>query len=237
MAFTPDTNATLKLRFLDWCEVADTWGNVTSVALDCLNRAQYSLWEHRPWADLRTRLQLTMSGKTASLPDTFGRMLSVWHDSDSDGRPDFYYYERSNRADDGYYITPTFAKASGYTWTITFYASPNTTPYIEYQKRLTDFAGTGTEYSYFPGDLLLTRAKRICMEDGHRTGEAEYGALVNREEELLVNYEALVQHNNADMRMEQLDDGGQRIDNEGYNLGSGSDGVATTFDPDYDLRG
>jgi len=233
-----DVFSTIRNRMLDWLsDVANEGNNITDLATDLLNRAQRELWEYRAWEYLlESGYSLTISSKAATLPSDFGRMVRVWHDTDGDNRPDFYYYNRSNRVDDGYYIVSGFTKAAGHTWTINFYNSPTQTVKIDYIKTLEDFTGTGTEYSFFPGELLLCTAQKIHITESDMIGP-EYSAMRQRQLEMLANYEHANHYVNVDMRLEVVDDAGDRVETEEYDLGQGVGAIATNFDNSYDLRG
>jgi hypothetical protein len=236
MALYAETYSSVKNRFLDWMECANAGSNVADIALDRINRAQQELWMLRPWEYLLKRSALTISSREASLPNDFGRIVRVWEDTNGDGMPDRYWYNRSRRTSDGYYLSGSFAKATGTTWKIKFYTAPTATCYVEYIASLTDFTGSSTEYSFFPGDLLLAMAQQIHLEDGGRIDD-EYMAAQRKVHEKLAAFEAMAQFQNVDLRMEQNDDGGNRVDNETYSLAEGSNGAETGYDRDYDLRG
>lgn len=224
-------------RLLDWMsDVANTGGNVSNRARDLLNRAQEQLRIYRAWDGLLKRSQLTVTDKVATLPDDCREIVRVWHDSDSDGKPDFYYYQDSKRPDDGYYITDTFAKATGHTRTMTFYAAPSYDPYVEYIHSLDEFTGDGTEYSYFPGELLLATAQLIHVTESGIVGN-EYSAIERRQSHLMLDYEQSHQYQNIDPRSVQNDDDGVEIELEDFNLYDGAGGIVSHFDNDYDLRG
>ena len=187
----------------------------------------------RDWEDLIVRYSLSsLSAKSQSLPADFGRVVRLWHDSDGDGRADYWYYAYG-KYDDGYYISDDFEKATGHSKTITFYRSPTHTPTLEYIKTLDHFEGTGTEYSFFPPDLLLRTAQKVHIEEADLVGN-EYQAIINAHAELLRDYEVAHQYRNRDMRNEILDDYGDPIDVEQYNLSGDTDRWNDGYDNSYD---
>lgn len=232
MAYHSDLFSEIKNRLTDWLE--STGGAVTALEKDLLNRAQRSLWNNAPWDYLVKTQALALTNKAATLPADFGKVLSVWHDSDGDGRPDFYYYNSSRYADNGYYIRDAFAKATGHAWTITFFAAPSNTPYLEYQATLANFADSGTEYSFFPGDLLLLKAQEIHITEMGLVG-SEYQAIKTRLEEELRDYKQAHQWINHDPRVVQNDWHGDPIEVPNYALdGSASVVSIDDHDPSYD---
>jgi len=231
--FHSDVFSTIKNRLLDWLQFANTGGNVSDLALDLLNRAQRELWNYRAWEYSVRRVTLTVSNKVATLPAGFGKVLRVFSDTNGDGLPDFYYYNRSSRADDGYYLTDSFAKATGHSWTMTFWSAPQNTVTLEYQIILDDFNGAETEYSFFPGELLLVRAQKIHITEAALVGN-DYTAIMNREKELLLDYEHAHHYRNVDPRMELSDENGTQIENEEFDLGGGTGAAANSFDNSYD---
>lgn len=234
MGYFTDTYEDIEKRLNDW--LIDEGGNVTDLALDLLNRAQKSLWNAAPWEYLIVDLALTLNASRAVvLPVGFGKVIDVYHDSDGDGRPDFHYY-KDGRLDNGYTIRDSFSKASGHSFTMTFFASPSVVPHLLYQKQLDDFAGTGTEYSYFPGDLLLLQAQFIHLTDAGVIENNEYKPIVSRYEREMHQYKVAHQWVNEEMRVIVNDDSGVEIATDQYSLDGGSDGIldSNRRDPSYD---
>lgn len=238
MPYLSDLYSTLANRLSDWMtDAKDTGGNVTSRVLDLINRAQDRLWFERKWSGLVKRAALTLSsGRTYTLPSDCGIILRVYHDTDSDGRPDWDYYEDSPDTARGYYVNASFAKATGWTRTITFLASPTHSPYVKYYAKLADFAGTGTEYLFFPANLMLATAQLIHLEEGGLSADDAYKALSGYWQREIVNYAQLTQYENPEQRMIGLDDEGTQIENDRYSLSEGQDSEPTPFDPSYDGR-
>lgn len=227
-----DTYAQISARLDDWLE--SQGGSVTNLTLDLLNRAQQSLSQYLPWEYLRKRTTLTVSNKTAALPADLDRINSVYHDSDGDGRPDFFYYNQSTFADNGYKITDSFTAASGHSLALSFYAAPTNTPYIDYQAAIANFAGTGTEYSFFPGDMLLLEAQYIHTVEMGLVGN-EYTTIVTRREEQLRDYRQAHHNIDHDQRMVQNDWHGEPTQSSQYTMDGAIDGVETDDrSPSYD---
>jgi len=238
MAYRSDTYTSVANRLKDWMQDAsDTGGNVTSRILDLVNRANQSLWMERPWAGLVVRSALTLSsGKTYTLPAACGVILDVYHDTDSDGRPDGHYYEDSSDTARGYYVSRSYAKDTGFAQTITFMATPSSAPYIRYVKLLEDFAGTGTEYLYFPSELLVAKAQMFHLEDGGLSAGDMYKAIQQKFTREMTNFMQSQQFENREQRMMILDDQGTEVSTDRYNLGGGPESEPSPYDPSYDLR-
>ena len=232
MPYINDTYANIKNRLLDWLQVDDTGGNVSSVSLDLINRAQAWLWGYRAWAYFITTSSLTLTNKAVALPADFGRIVRVWHDSDSDGKPDFFYHHKGDVAR-GYELRDAFLKASGHAWTITFYSNPTYTPKLEYMKLLPDFAGSGTEYSYFPGELILRTAQMLHYGDAEMVGN-EYSIVKDLQAQALRDYEQSHQYVNEDSIMPINDDQGQRVEIDSFAMDGSTDGYTNNYDPSYD---
>jgi len=231
--FLNEAYSTFSKRLTDWLNTAG--GEVSNLTLDLLNRAQYRLATYRAWDGLITHYSMTLTSKAAVLPaDFYGAVCRVYIDTNTDLKPEMYFH-RDAPAADGYRIVNTFTKAGGHVWTITFFSDPSYTPVIVYPKALPDFAGTGTEYSFFPPELLLAAAKVIHIEESDLIGK-EYDAIQSQYLTLLRDYEQSHQHQNVEMRMAQLDVNGNETAIAGYDLNGGeSVDVTGIHDNDYDL--
>lgn len=227
-----DTYTQIAARLNDWLECSG--GSVSNLALDLLNRAQRNLQQYLPWDYLVKRSALTVTNKRANLPSDCGQILDIYHDSDGDGRPDYHYFQNGAYSDNGFVVENSFTVSSGHSLAIAFYSAPTNTPYIAYQATLADFAGTGTEYSYFPGDLLLIEAMYIHITEMGQVGP-EYQSIVARREELLRDYRQAHQGSAQDQRMVQNDIIGDPIEQSGYAMDGSIDGVTTDrHSPSYD---
>jgi hypothetical protein len=229
-----DLYSDIKNAYLDWMDDQEnTGGNVSDNALSTLNRAQANLERYDSWDLLVKDAALSLSGVTANLPSDYGEMIGVYIDTNSDGKPDFWYYRDSTDCSNGYKIRTTFAKATGYSGTITFYGTPQNTPYIRYKPKLTAFTGSGTEYSFFPFDLLLVEAQYIHITESGLVGP-DYDAIRTRRKELLRDFRQEHQYKNHDMRIVQNDDRGYPVYNGGYSMTGDMPVTKDGFDNDYD---
>lgn len=222
--------STFSKRLDDW--LRESGGEVVNLTLDLINRAQDWLWVHRDWDELVTRLELTVTNKAATMPADFGRVVRVGHDADGDGLMDYFYYAYG-RVDDGYYWKNDFTKAAGHVRSLVFYRDPTHAPTLEYVRALDHFEGSGTEYSFFPPDLVVRTAQKIHIGEAD-IGKNEYGIIVQEHAELLRQYERTHMHRNRDMRNIVLDNEGDEIDTEQYNLGGDGDHWNDVYSNSYD---
>jgi len=231
--FLNETYQAFSARLTDWLNTAG--GEVADLTLDLINRAQYRLSTYRAWDGLITHYSITLTNKAATLPaDFYGAVCRVYIDTNTDLKPELYYH-RDAPAATGYRIVNTFTKAVGHVWTITFFSDPTYSPVLVYPKALPDFEGTGTEYSFFPPELLLAAAKVVHIEESDLIGD-EYKAVQTQYLTLLRDYEQSHQHQNVEQRMAQIDQNGEELFISGYDLNGGESVDATgNFDNDYDL--
>lgn len=231
--FLNEPYSTFSKRLTDWLNTAG--GEVTDLTLDLYNRAQQYLCLYRAWDGLLTHWQSTLTSNVITLPTNFsGTVCSVYIDTNEDGKPDKFFY-RDAGTENGYKAVNSFAKATGHSWTFTFFTTPSANPYVVYPVTLEDFEGTGTEYSFFPSDLLTTTAKKIHIEESDLVGK-EYDAILNQQTALLRDYEQSHQYQNIEWKMRQIDDSGDEIGNEAYDLEGGAESsLQDDYDNDYDL--
>ncbi len=169
---------------------------------------------------------LTLSGTEANLPSDCVRIINIFYDSNGDGHPDGYYF-RDNGPDGGYEITDTFSKATGHSRVINFFSALSQTPKITYQYALSDFEDSGTEYSFFPGELLLKAAQRLHIVETGLVG-IEMQAIISECDKLLRDYTQSHQNLNNQMRISINDDFGNEIQTSGVNLSGYNDVVNPT---------
>jgi hypothetical protein len=234
-----DLYSDIKNALLDWMDDQDnTGGNVSDTAFSLINRAQSNLERYCLWDGLVKDAALTLGGsdgRTANLPSDFAEMVSVFNDSNGDGKPDFYYYRDSTDVSNGYEIRNTFAKATGHALAVQFYSTPQNTIYVRYKIKLPVFTGTGTEYSFFPFDLILLEAQYIHIVESGLVGP-DYSAIVTRRKEMLRDYRQEHQFKNIDMRCVQNDSRGYPIYNGGFSMTGEIEPPRDGFSNDYDRR-
>lgn len=180
----------------DWLNNRVSGINVSDVCLSLVNRAQKNIWHLREWQRLYKDATLTITNNAASLPADFGREIYIGSDLSGSGKED-YIFKREGEIGIGYKITGSFSKSSGQTLTITFYEpyETGTSIKLRYVPYLEDFTGSGTEYSYFPANLIILQAQVIrTMEKGD---SAELPTLLNLFDRALIDYSNLVQNNNS----------------------------------------
>jgi hypothetical protein len=218
----------------DW--LREEGGAVTDLTLSLINRAQDWLYQYRAWDELIKVEQRTLSATNSiTMPATYGGiLLAVFCDTNGDHKPDRYYY-KDGAIDSGYRLQNTFAKATGHSVVLQFFSTPPANPYIKYPVVLADFTGSGTEYTFFPSDLLLATAQLIHIQEADLVGN-EYKAILDKQATLLRDYEQSHQHQNVELNMRQTDESGEQIANDSIDLDSGSDArYVDDFDNSYDM--
>jgi hypothetical protein len=198
--------------FNNWVQ-AEGSSYTADLALRYLNRAQNTLWMNpvNGWDYLIVdRVALTIgTDLVATLPDECRKVIAIYVDMNADGKPKIYYY-KDGRIMFGFRFTDTYSAAAGHAFSVKFFYSPiGGTAYLRYQKTLPDFTGTGNEYSFFPGELLLLCAQVI------RTREKgmiqEYSVLDKEYRHLLKDFKQQHQHNCEEISVEINDANGTPI--------------------------
>jgi hypothetical protein len=164
---------------LDWLTNSSRGQNVTDLSLTLANRAQKNLWQMKPWTNLIADVSVTLVNSSYTLPADFGRIIDIWGDLAGNGVPEYWYYA-ADLYEKGYKIRDSFSMASGHSWAITFYYAQPAPVSMRYQKLLSDFTGVGTEYSFFPANLLLLECQRInTLEKGNMQEKAALDVAFN----------------------------------------------------------
>jgi hypothetical protein len=191
-------------------------GSVSDLPLSLINRAIQKLWIYKPWDFLIKTGSLTVSNLSATLPADFGRVIELYHDSDSDGRPDWYYFRNDKKIDHRYTLLDSFDKTTGHSWAVTFPTTPTSTPILKYQKILSAVS-TDAHYLFFPANLVLRAAQvEHIVEKGISGVEADL--IIKDFKEQLIDFEQVCQHsNNAPITMSK-DSQGDELQTEGYGL-------------------
>lgn len=153
-------SANFRPQMLDWLVNAGRGKNVEDAVLSLAIRAQNDLWEEKPWRNLVKDVTLDLSSLSYTFPDDFGRIVDIWGNLDGTGVASYWYYEGDNY-ERGYKLRDSFTKAAGHSWVITFFFEQSADTNMRYQAVLPDFTGEGTEYLYFPANLMLLKAQEI----------------------------------------------------------------------------
>ncbi len=236
MPFRSETFTEISNRIKNWLIEDNTGSSVSRLDLDLANRAQRTLNFYRPWKGLLKYATLSVSSKQATLPSDMARLIAMGHDSDNDKRWDWFYFKEDSNVALGYRIVPTFAKSSGYSEVVHFYQAPNYSPEIMYIHSISDFVGTGTEYSFFPADLIDARAHLFHLESNGGSQSQDYKYLLDRERKILEDIQSNDQYQNIHPKMFQLDENGVEIFTESYSLSDGPwDSVHTLFSDERDV--
>jgi len=231
MAYNAELYSEIEPRLADWLQ--NTGGSVSDLPLDLLNRSQHRIEGERQWSYLTVEATLTLSGTSATLPADFGKLIALGLDPVGNGRISWFFVNRG-KEERWYKIIPAFSKATGHAWTIKWETAPSSSPVIRYQKRLVDFVGTGTEYSFFPGELLLRTAQMIRIVEKGLSGP-EMRAITDDRDRLFHDYKQAHQYEDAPMDMVQIDEAGNDLSMDivsldGNDLNTSRDGYDRSYD-------
>lgn len=225
MAYQVETYEVISKRLSDWLNTVG--GEIANLPLDLLNRAQNKILSEDQWADTMASAQLTPvvgEERTYYLPTDMATLFYIFYDSDGDGKPDGYMYRQSRR-NKGYEEYDRFDVATGHSRVVTFYREQTYAPRAFYQKRLADFTDvTTTQYSFFPGELLLRAAQVIHIEESGLVG-AEVSILRGSYADELKKYREAHHNVNADLTMDLKDAEGAQICLEAVDLQGNFSGV------------
>jgi len=216
MSYFGDTYTTnIKPQLQDWLTNTDASKNVSDLPLDLANRAQKNLWAKKAWSNLIVRVSLSLTNASYTFPADFGRIVDMWADLAGQGVATYWFYEADNY-EKGYRLDAGFTKAAGYSRSITFHYAQQSSAYMRYQKVLSNFTGEGTEYSYFPANLVLLEAQRInALEKGNMK---EFSALSTSFNEVFQDFSNTTQWVNYDPSPRLNDRLGNEIYTENYSL-------------------
>lgn len=228
-----DTYTSIKNVLSDWLQGEGS--AVTDLELDLINRAKDYLARYRQWDELKKRLTLTLDsdGRTVTnFPTDIQAIVEVGLDTDGDGRLDYFFHRDDYRPGRGYYIVNSFTVAAGHSRAMVFNDPPSGDPVMVYHVSLADFAGSGTEYSYFPKELMIKTAQKLFIEDSG--AHDEYGVIDKAFREQMREYEQLHQYQNTAMHQEVLDNWYNPLEFDGAALDGKEVDRTTEFEPDVD---
>jgi hypothetical protein len=192
---------TIRKRLLDSIIFSNIGNNVSQLDLDLLNRAQMWLEQYRQWDFLTREIAITLdANRSYTLPEDLNSVLEVYSSLEASGKPTHHYYNNSADVENRYVLSSEFDKATGHVWKIVFAGE---TPIqgeliLKYTYSLPDFSGSGTEYSFFPPNLLLRCAQKLHIEDKGITGDSPQLILSSFAEELR-KFESNSQYSNQPM--------------------------------------
>lgn len=162
-----DTFEGISDSFNSWADASPTDAEyVSNLTLEYANRAQECLLSEAAsgWQYLTKTVLLTVTNNVATLPTDYGVLIHCFDDADQDGKPDHYYFKDGELLS-GFVFSDPFTKAAGHSFSLSFYESPLEPLYAQYQSALEDFTGEGTEYSFFPKNLLLRKMQHLrCLD-------------------------------------------------------------------------
>ena len=199
-------------EFLDWLEVRKGL-NTPNLTLRYCNRAQQWIERYDLWDDLikTETLTLTNGSLEVALPSDLDRVLYIGSDTDNDGDVDIYYFKDEN-GPTGYQYRSTFDKNTGVrTKTITFHEAPPSPLKVKYVTAIEELTGEGTEYLFFPKQLVLRRAQTMRIEEKGVRGNSEYVILKQDFERELKMYQENHQYVNQTYDMQPKDAFGNDI--------------------------
>ena len=230
MYFTDTYADDIKPVMTDWLTNSLTGNTVGDLSLNFSNRALRSLWAERPWSQLEVFTEMTVTNLQYTIPDALGKIIRI-AEYDSYGKMLVEYKEGDNPSY-GYSVNWGFTKDAGYSGTITFNTVVGSgTLKIIYIKALDKFTGTGTEYSYFPAQLMLLAAQRIAALDKGNVGE--WQALTAAYDRELKIFEKATYQVNVDTRPYLRDRAGNEVTTPNYSLGGEPKRRATTHSNKY----
>jgi len=154
----------LRPVLLDYITNSQRGQSVADKPLSLANRALHNLWAKKPWCDLATDVTLDLSTGSYTFPADFGRIVSMWADLDGSGVQSYWYYEGGDYAR-GYRLRNPFTKAAGHSWAITFFSAQSSAVKMVYQRILEDLTGDGTEYLFFPANLMILECQKIILRE------------------------------------------------------------------------
>lgn len=231
--YMSNTYVELKNTLDDW--IQEIGGAVSNRPLSLLNRAQEILTMYRPWEDMITDTELTVTDLTVSLPSDMAQLIMLYADLDNNGKPDYYYYSQA-WLERGYTLKNTFSKATGHSRTALFYTAPTLGVWCRYTYKLEDFTDDEVtpQLSFFPGELLLAQARVLHLTETGLSGP-EMQINIKSLEDKLTDYEQSHHFVDTDLNRDILDRDGFRIFTEGTDLtGDYREDRATGLGNDYD---
>lgn len=206
----------------DLVDDLDHDGGSDDLALRLINRAQEQIIQEELWHSLLVKYQITLdSNKQADPPSDIylNRIYAIMRDDDENNIAEVYYNYKYD-INYGYEFITTGDKDTGYTSKIQFNDPPDNILYIYYQRKLDEFTGSGTEYSWFPRNLMVAAARMIYLAPEALTNN-DFNAAERRYRNLLKNYSKSVQNQNTSSKFESLDDYGSKIRISRFNLSGG----------------
>jgi hypothetical protein len=230
MGFWTAKVSDVKPQITDWLK--QRGGSVSDLPLNLINRGRERIWGYRPWDFLCTAYALTVSNKSATLPADIGRILSVYHDSDSDGKPDWFYFRNDTRVDHRYSIATTVSLTAAPSHVMSWPTAPNSTPYVYYQKAIDDVS-LDTHYLVFPRELVIRAAQLSHIIEKNLRGNEMEG--IQRDfDRLMIDFEQVCQHNNNAMNLVMNDAAGDPICTEQYTMEGAVGNYTSPHDNSYD---
>ena len=219
--------------FLNTNSVSVENGNLV---LDLINRGQERLEMESDWEQLyKTSTLPIMPDRTALLPIDCEKVIRVYFDPIGLGKA-LGYYTKDGDLIYGYQRIDVYAKATGMSQEQLkfFFTQPFYPTLLLYKTGLPRFTGTGTEYSFFPEQLLLRAAQLEHLEE-NPANPADLQSIRIAYQTALFNYKKMVVGTNADYRNTIKDWSGNQVQIQAYSPDGGQT-VPRSFSPSFDNR-
>jgi hypothetical protein len=202
----------------DWTINSRSGKAVTDLHLLLANRAQNDLWMKKPWSNLSKSVDITLNNSSQyTIPADVGRIIDVG--DYVSGVPHSWYYEGDDETY-GYTIDAGFTKSAGFARVMTFNFNVGSTLKMRYVKVLEDFTGVGTEYSYFPANLIIAYAQMI--NSNSKGNDKEYQLIKMQFEDIYRDFLNSTQYINANTGPALNDRAGNKVVSQGFSLGGDS---------------
>jgi len=197
--------------------------NEDNLGLILINEARQNLSRMKIWHNMLVHTDLTITDNIAVLPSDILdlRIYAIDQDTDDDLYPDQdsgFFYMGTNTT--GYEFIPSGNKDTGYTTVLHFYDPPVSKIHCIYQRKLENFIGAGTEYTFFPGSLIVKYALwNHYSKEGLTNNDVSH--LWNNFQKELESYIISVQNVNTKKEYLVNDSNGKRIGIQKFNLSTG----------------
>jgi hypothetical protein len=213
----------------DWLIVSPSGGYTANLDLDLLNRANQWLQAYRRWDSLVAITTLTVQDNTINAvvypkssicPTDVKAILEIYVDNAVIGKPNIYFYEEDSDVATRYTKQLIWSKTSAAPYWLLSWPSVSpllSSPKLKYNRMIDDYTGVGTEYSFFPPNLLVRCAQKIHIEEKGITGDNVNPVIASFQEELKI-YESMAQFNNQKADLTPKNKFGQPIKLYGHQM-------------------
>jgi len=219
----------------DWTINSRSGKSVSDLQLSLANRATQNLWNKKAWSNLVLLVSLSLDSNGAYAIDTnlsdFGRIVDIADYSDN---VPTQWYEEGNDETFGYKMTNAFTKAAGQSRVMTFNNPSVISLKMRYVQTLEKFTGSGTEYSYFPANLVILEAQKINTSS--KGNPKQHQLFVQEYNDAYNDYKNTTQWVNANTRPVMRDHYGSKVTPQTFSLAGGNPGRRNNTDSNKTLR-